>query len=128
MRAELVKYRLRQSTQAGKRTDVLGMVQVSHRGENTHYAYIKFSEEFVNFVGSVLPYGVGPGLTAFISVDKEGTQDSPGLWNVYAGYWDKPEKSRVLLWTTTEMPKWLKLYKLKRPKNGNPSPSPGTTK
>lgn len=117
MKAELVKYGLKSSSRLGKRTDVFEIVQIAHNGRNTHYCYIRFSEDFVRFVGSKLPQGVAPGHSAFISVNK----DESGTWHVYACYWHKPESSRVLLWSTTEQPGWLKFYKLKRQKNADSS-------
>jgi hypothetical protein len=113
MKSELVKYGLRSSNRAGRRSDVLQVVQIATRGAISHYCYIKFSDDFVSFVGSKLPQGVSPGMSAYISVDV----DEAGTWHIYAGYWAKPESSRVLLWSTTERPGWLKFYKLKRPKN-----------
>jgi len=62
---------------------------------------ISFSEDFVQFVGKMLPQGVGPYNPAYISVTIE-----RGHYVVWAAYVKNPQ-SFVKLWRSTEKPAWI---------------------
>lgn len=62
--------------------------------------FIDFTEDFVRFVGTELPYGVSAYRPAFIEVI-----ESVGEWLVTARYYATPEVYEVL-WITKERPQW----------------------
>ncbi len=98
---ELKKYGLRSARRPVVHPLLSGVVHVCD-WEGTGYAYIRFSEEFVDAVGKALPSGLHPTRPAFLKV-----LHMPGrkAWRVFAMYIN--EVRGTLLWESPELPPWI---------------------
>lgn len=78
-----------------------GVVQI--RGDSgPGYAFIRFTEDFVDAVGRALPHGLSPAHPAYLKL-----LYMPGreVWRLFALY--LYEERGVLLWETAERPHWV---------------------
>lgn len=76
-----------------------GVVLIVEKG--TGYAYVKFSQEDVELLGKKMPYGIGPGNTAFIRIIKKHKR-----YDVLCSYMDRSKT--VHLWPTATLPNWIR--------------------
>lgn len=103
---ERKKFELKASHMEGKHELVSTRVRVYHQGVSSS-CFIRFSDDFVRFVGLELHRGVSPQTPAGISVYH---CDLTGDWFVQAYYIGRIRvTSTVVLWVAKEKPKWVTL-------------------
>jgi len=98
---ELKKYGLKSARRPKEHTLLSGVAHVCD-WEGTGYAYISFTEAFVDAVGKALPAGLHPARPAYLKV-----LHMPGrkTWRIFAIYLN--ELRGVLLWESPELPHWI---------------------
>ena len=101
----LKKHKLKTTNKPARNNLLSGVVHVGTK-EGKGYAYVSFSDEFVDDVGYAMPRGVSEREPAYLKVLHMHASD---MWRVMAVYCDKEEG--VTLWEDKSRPGWLgKIY------------------
>lgn len=104
----LKKYKLKTTNKPIRHELLSGVVHVGTK-EGKHYAYISFSEEFVDAVGMAMPVGLSKSNPAYLKALP--CLDGKG-WHIVCMYLGREDG--VLLWKDSTRPGWLgKLHKPK---------------
>jgi hypothetical protein len=97
----LKKYNLKASRRPKQHSLLSGVVHVADT-EGTGLSYFSFSEDFVDAVGRLLPFGLLPENPGYIKVMYMATRKA---WRIFAYY--LVGRKGVLLWEQKNRPDWV---------------------
>lgn len=96
------------SAKKAKKHKKVAKIAILSAGRGFEPVFIDFSEDFVKFLGKLMPMGVSEALPVRLKVLKR--PGKPETWDIYCSYIQFPATYR-LVYRTNEVPKWLNLTK-----------------